>query len=119
EEAGLYEDATTIGFKLNWEKLLARKGLKIEGHKLTEFKPWMDADKHGFLAEENGGSEGKQVVVHRHKTALTRYELSKPVKSLLEYGLVKSGRTFFDYGCGQGADFRGLQALGYEADGWD
>ena len=52
-------------------------------------------------------------------SALTRYELSKPVKSLVEYGLLRPGRTFFDYGCGQGADFRGLQALGYEAEGWD
>ena len=59
------------------------------------------------------------VVVERHKTALTRYDLSKPVKSLLEYGLLRSGTTFFDYGCGQGADFRGLQGLGYEAEGWD
>ena len=29
------------------------------------------------------------------------------------------GRTFFDYGCGQGSDVRGLQALGYVAEGWD
>jgi len=57
--------------------------------------------------------------VERHKTALTRYELSKPVKSLLEYGLLKAGTTFFDYGCGQGSDVRGLEALGYEASGWD
>ena len=45
--------------------------------------------------------------------------VSKPVKSLLEYGLLRPGTTFFDYGCGRGADFRGLQGLGYEADGWD
>ena len=46
----------------------------------------------------------KEVVVERHKTALMRYELSKPVKTLLEYGLLKSDTTFFDYGCGQGSD---------------
>ena len=34
KEAGLYEDTTTIGFKLNWERLLARKGLRIERHSL-------------------------------------------------------------------------------------
>jgi DNA phosphorothioation-associated putative methyltransferase len=50
---------------------------------------------------------------------LTRYELSKPVKSLLEYGLLKPATTFFDYGCGQGSDVRGLQALGHAAEGWD
>jgi hypothetical protein len=30
---------------------------------------------------------GQPVLVARHKTALTRYDLSKPVKSLLEYGI--------------------------------
>jgi hypothetical protein len=38
---------------------------------------------------------------------------------LLEYGMLKAGTTFFDYGCGQGSDVRGLQALGHEAEGWD
>jgi hypothetical protein len=108
ENAGLYDDTTTIGFKLNWERLLQSKGLAVTGHRLEQ----------GQQSEPvvNGAPA---VVVERHKTALTRYELSKPVKSLLEYGLLKTGRTFFDYGCGQGADMRGLQALGYDADGWD
>ena len=47
----------------------------------------------------------------RLHTALTRYELSKPVETLLEYGILLTGRTFLDYGCGQGSDVRGLQAL--------
>ncbi len=82
----------------------------------------MDTDEHGLLTEGNGGNKGggeTRVVIQRHKTALTRYDLSKPVKSLLEYGLLRSGTTLFDYACGQGADFRGLQGLGYQADGWD
>lgn len=58
-------------------------------------------------------------VVERHKTALVRYELSKPVRSLLEYGLIKPGATFFDYGCGQGTDVIGLRNLGYTTNGWD
>lgn len=68
---------------------------------------------------ERGMGVETAVVVERHRTALTRYELSKPVKTLLEYGVLRAGRTFFDYGCGQGSDVRGLQALGYEAEGWD
>lgn len=108
EEAGLYEDATTIGFKLNWERLLQSKGLVVNGHRL---------ERREVVAPAGNGMAA--VTVERHKTALTRYDLSKPVKSLLEYGLLQSGTTFFDYGCGQGADFRGLQGLGYEADGWD
>jgi hypothetical protein len=119
ETAGLYEKTATIGFKLNWEKLLASKGLVIRGHTLEQ------AEGASLKAETGDQESGKQklemgaVVIERHKTALTRYELSKPVKSLLEYGLLRPGTTFFDYGCGQGADFRGLHGLGYEAEGWD
>jgi hypothetical protein len=42
---------------------------------------------------------------------MTRYDLSKPVKTLLEYGMLKPEATFFDCDCGQGSDVRGLQAL--------
>ena len=123
EEVGLYEHTATIGFKLNWERLLREKGVMIEGHELRKLN---DSTPHpaplpGRGGEGNGGRAEKEggIVVDRHKTALTRYELSKPVKSLLEYGLLKTGTTFFDYGCGQGSDARGLQALGHEAEGWD
>ncbi|HEV2393980.1 MAG TPA: hypothetical protein VG146_16630 [Verrucomicrobiae bacterium] len=34
EQAGLYASPATIGFKLNWEKLLESKGLAIIGHNL-------------------------------------------------------------------------------------
>jgi DNA phosphorothioation-associated putative methyltransferase len=57
--------------------------------------------------------------MERHKTALVRYELSKPVRTLLEYGQLRAGSTFFDYGCGQGTDVAGLRNLGYSANGWD
>ena len=107
ETAGLYAETTTIGFKLNWERLLAAKGVEICGHSLRR-------------REEVGEPEYRGgPVIDRHKTAMTRYDLSKPVKTLLEYGLLKPGVSFFDYGCGQGADVRGLQALGYAAEGWD
>ena len=36
EAAGLYEKTATIGFKLNWEKLLASKGLEIRRHSLRQ-----------------------------------------------------------------------------------
>jgi hypothetical protein len=108
EAAGLYADSATIGFKLNWERLLRAKGLSILGHELHRRQ------------ERSGESElAPSVAVERHKTALTRYALSKPVKGLLEYGILRPGITFFDCGCGQGGDVRGLQALGYLAEGWD
>lgn len=107
EAAGLYQHPATIGFKLNWERLLNEKGLIIQDHKL----------ERGQCAP-SVITEVEQII-ERHKTALTRYDLSKPVKTLLEYGLLKTEATFFDYGCGQGIDVRGLQALGHAAEGWD
>jgi hypothetical protein len=107
EAEGLYDDTATIGFKLNWERLLAEKGVGIVGHSLRRL----------VVAAETATETAPFIA--RHKTALTRYELSKPVKSLLEYGILKSDSTLFDYGCGQGSDVRGLQGLGYKAEGWD
>lgn len=107
EEAGLYAHTATIGFKLNWERLLREKGLVIHGYELQR------------VESESTPAEAQAPLIDRHKTALTRYELSKPVKSLLEYGMLKAGTTLFDYGCGQGSDTRGLRALGHEAEGWD
>ena len=72
EAAGLYESTETIGFKLNWEKLLESKGLVITGHALGRRKP---AGGQGMPAAP---TEARNIVVERHKTALTRYELSKP-----------------------------------------
>jgi DNA phosphorothioation-associated putative methyltransferase len=109
EEAGLYDETATIGFRLNWERLLASRGVRLDGHRLERIsRAEALPDKHGPAA-----------VVERHKTALTRYELSKPVKTLLEHGLLPRGASFFDYGCGRGADIAGLHNLGYEASGWD
>jgi hypothetical protein len=109
EDAGLYRETTTIGFRLNWEQLLRSKGVTVQGHVLRTVRQ-----------EPAPAPESSQVPeIERHKTALTRYDLSKPVKSLLEYGLLRPGTTLFDYGCGQGADVNGLRSLGYEAEGWD
>jgi hypothetical protein len=107
EAVGLYGETTTIGFKLNWERLLQAKGVILRSHTL---------ERRSAPIEQRHSSVR---FIERHKTAMTRYELSKPVKTLLEYGVLKHGMTFFDYGCGQGSDVRGLQGLGYVADGWD
>ena len=57
--------------------------------------------------------------VARHRTAMTRTFLSRPVQVLLSDGLLEGGGTFFDYGCGRGSDIRQLRDLGHEATGWD
>ncbi len=61
EAAGLYAHTATIGFKLNWERLLREKGLVIHGHELQRVK------------SEGTPTEAQAPVIDRHKTALTRY----------------------------------------------
>lgn len=57
--------------------------------------------------------------VARHKTAMTRAALSRPMATAAADGLLHPERTIFDYGCGRGDDIRHLRTLGYAADGWD
>jgi DNA phosphorothioation-associated putative methyltransferase len=57
--------------------------------------------------------------VARHKTALTRVALSRPLATAMADGLLPEGSTVFDYGCGKGDDLRHLRALGYAVEGWD
>ncbi|MGF1498770.1 MAG: DNA phosphorothioation-associated methyltransferase, partial [Elainellaceae cyanobacterium] len=55
--------------------------------------------------------------IQRHKAAIARVTVSKPVRLAVEAGLFPSGTTYFDYGCGHGADMEYLARLGYAA--WD
>ncbi|GAB40092.1 DNA phosphorothioation-associated putative methyltransferase [Gordonia sputi] len=57
--------------------------------------------------------------IARHKTALHRNELSKPLAYLIADELLRPGESFFDYGCGRGDDVRILRTLGHRANGWD
>ncbi len=57
--------------------------------------------------------------IARHRTAIRRTELSKPVHSALEDHLITDRTTVLDYGCGQGDDVRNLSALGVKCTGWD
>ncbi|MGE2715178.1 DNA phosphorothioation-associated putative methyltransferase [Mycolicibacterium litorale] len=57
--------------------------------------------------------------VARHKTAMSRAALSRPVATAIRDSIVTEKTSFFDYGCGRGDDLRNLAALGYTVDGWD
>ncbi|MDA3939161.1 MAG: hypothetical protein PF693_07620 [Spirochaetia bacterium] len=103
ESYDLYTNTKTIGFKLNWEKLLNEKGLSYKGHKLIQSQ-----------TPENTNVDVKPII-DRHKTAITRYNFSKPVQGILEYNLLEDTMSFFDYGCGLGDDLRGLSSMGYHS----
>lgn len=57
--------------------------------------------------------------VARHKTAMHRDGLSRPLATAIHDAVVDDSQSIFDYGCGRGDDIRNLKALGYAADGWD
>jgi hypothetical protein len=57
-------------------------------------------------------------MIERHRTAMARSFLSRPMQLALEDGLLNDA-TVFDYGCGRGDDVRLLQELGVDAAGWD
>lgn len=96
EELGLYDNPSTIGFLDNWNELLAEKGLCVK-EKEQDTKP----------------------LVERHRTAISRARLSKPVQALLSSGFLSEDRSFFDYGCGKGDDISFLTSTGFDAKGWD
>jgi DNA phosphorothioation-associated putative methyltransferase len=112
EDLGLFDDLTTIGFKLNWEKLIAQKGYRLVDY---EFLPLGNTIECAVDLESTGGDRG----IHRHLTALSRNNLSAPVQLLIRHGLLSTGDTFFDYGCGRGDDVAGLLSIGIDASGWD
>ncbi|MFC1866812.1 DNA phosphorothioation-associated putative methyltransferase [Thermodesulfobacteriota bacterium] len=107
EAEGLYENTKIIGFKRNWEHLLYEKDLAYEGHNLIK------------ITRKSNSKKSSAVKVDRHKTAISRYNISQPIQTILEHELVQDDSTIFDYGCGQGDDLRALQQMGYNVKGWD
>ena len=57
--------------------------------------------------------------IDRHKAAISRNDLSKPVRLAVEAGLLGSDTNFLDYGCGQGGDVARLSTKGISCQGWD
>jgi DNA phosphorothioation-associated putative methyltransferase len=59
------------------------------------------------------------VSVARHRTAMSRAALSRPMALALADGLLPTTTSIFDYGCGKGDDIRNLAGMGYVVDGYD
>ena len=112
EKAGLYENTSTIGFEMNWDRLLHEKGLSYRGHQLIQSDTQDTPSALPIRAKPKWR-------IPRHKTAITRRDLSKPIKTLLNYGLLSKSKPILDYGCGLGGDVEGLNELGYDIHGWD
>ena len=105
EQAGLYDNASIIGFRKTWETLIAERGYTL-----------VDGRLFRRAAVEPVNSD---CVIERHRTALSRDRLSVPMKSLARNGYLNGDYSVFDYGCGRGDDLRELEAHGVAATGWD
>ena len=57
--------------------------------------------------------------IERHRTAITRTDLSRPVRLALEDGLITPETSVFDYGCGRGTDILHLRHRRIPCQGWD
>ena len=107
EVLGLLDDSRGIGFRNAWEQRLQERKLVIHDHYLacpleTGTKPTQAKPK-----------------IQRHKAAIARVTASKPVRLAVEAGLFPPDTTYFDYGCGHGADIEYVQRLGLTSSGWD
>ncbi|MEG3847397.1 DNA phosphorothioation-associated putative methyltransferase [Microcoleus sp. herbarium13] len=106
EKWGLLDNTSVIGTREGWLKYLGYCGVEIQDHTVVE-----------LVKEEN--TELSMPKIERHKAAIVRNSISKPLRLVLEADLFVDGDTFFDYGCGYGGDIQQIAREGYAASGWD
>ncbi len=66
----------------------------------------------------DGAAQGQREQAQQ-KAAIARVTASKPVRLAVEAGLFPADTTYFDYGCGHGADIEYIHRLGLTSSGWD
>ena len=64
-------------------------------------------------------TENQSPVVARHRTAISRPQLSAPLQTAARHGFLNGTYSIFDYGCGRGNDVAILEAGGLNVSGWD
>lgn len=57
--------------------------------------------------------------IERHRAAIIRNDLSRPVQIAVSSGILSKENSFFDYGCGHGEDVKLLGNQDYQTSGWD
>ncbi len=92
-----------IGTQQGWQQRLQERQVKIVGHQVIPLQSQQEI----------------QPKIDRHKAAIHRTSLSKPVRLALEAELFTPETSFFDYGCGHGSDMKFLARQGFSSSGWD
>ncbi|ELS32767.1 MULTISPECIES: DNA phosphorothioation-associated putative methyltransferase [Pseudanabaena] len=110
EVIGLFHETRIIGTRKGWEQRLQEYHVELKEHQVISSPPQIGTRGDGL-------KEG--IKIDRHKAAIHRPDLSKPVRLALEAGLFTEGATFFDYGCGHGEDIKRISDRGFTSAGWD
>ncbi len=103
EALGLLKKANTIGTRKGWEERLRARHVEIHGHHVIQHEIPLANTRQ----------------IERHKAAIIRHDLSRPVRTALEAGFFTPDTTFFDYGCGHGGDVARIRQKGFTSSGWD
>ncbi len=99
---GLLDNTHLIGTHQGWLTHLKNHGIEIKDHHVIQHTIEMPIPK-----------------IERHKAAIARKQISKPVRLAVEANLFTEGTTFFDYGCGYGEDIKHIAKKGHSSAGWD
>ncbi len=96
-----------IGKRTFWNEALSSLGIRVDGDEIVRT---IDSDADVSKA---------QILVARHRTAISRSRLSAPMQSLARWGFLDGSFSVLDYGCGRGDDVSALAAAGINVSGWD
>lgn len=111
EKIGLYKNTQRIGFQSNWNLLIKQKGYFLDDdgrlQALSE-KPPIES----IVSPLDGP-------IQRHRTAISRDRLSRPMYMLQQRGYLNGVYGILDYGCGRGDDLAELQLNDIKCTGWD
>ena len=99
---GLLDNTRLIGTRKRWLTHLKNHGIEIKDHHVIQHTIEMPIPQ-----------------IERHKAAIIRKRISKPVRLAVQANLFTEGRTFFDYGCGYGEDIKYIAQKGHLSAGWD
>lgn len=108
---GLYENTQRIGFQNNWHLLIKRKGYFLDEN--GRLQPLSESPTTDCSTMPVDGS------IQRHRTAISRDRLSRPMYMLQQRGYFDGNYSIFDYGCGRGDDLTELQLNDINCKGWD
>ncbi|HEY9852003.1 MAG TPA: DNA phosphorothioation-associated putative methyltransferase [Leptolyngbyaceae cyanobacterium] len=113
EILGLLNHTSGIGTRQGWLTQLNNYGVEIEDHQVI-YRENLDRNQSPIPA-----SPFPIPKIQRHKAAIVRSDISRPVRLALEANLFNENTTFFDYGCGYGGDVTRMKERGYISNGWD